>query len=63
MANEDHVDELSRQRAVFSSDALFLLPDHGGINTQKDGINCWVLGVTGVCKAAVTAAQAGRTPT
>lgn len=48
MTNKDHINELSRQCAIFSSDALVLLLDHVGINTQKDGINCWVLYVTAV---------------
>jgi len=40
MTNKDHINDLSRQCRVFSSDTLFILLDHVGINTQKDGINC-----------------------
>lgn len=39
MTNKDHINKLSRQCAVFFLDTLFLLPDHVGINMQKDGIN------------------------
>lgn len=39
MANKDCINELGRQRAVFSMDTLFLLLDHVGVNRQKDGIN------------------------